>query len=72
MGSDGDGCDDGGEAVSFNEQRIVNSGDQLIPAVSFLRTDRANIDVDKNGVAKIIDLADPRKPHSRGWVAPPG
>jgi hypothetical protein len=40
--------------------------------VSFLRTDRANIDVDKNGVAKIIDLADPRKPHSRGWVAPPG
>jgi hypothetical protein len=54
--TDNDGCDDAIEAVSVNGDLDVNSGDQLLIALSFSRTDRPNFDVDKNGVVNIIDL----------------
>lgn len=56
MDSDGDGCDDGVEAISINERSVINSGDQLLLALSFLRTDRPNIDIDKNTIVNIIDI----------------
>ena len=54
--SDGDGCDDGIEAISVNTDVSVNSGDQLLIAISFSRTDRPNLDIDKNSIINIIDM----------------
>jgi hypothetical protein len=54
--TDGDLCPDGLEIASIDTNKVVNSNDLLIVAVSFASTIRPNMDMDKNGVVNSNDL----------------
>ena len=54
--TDGDGCADGTEIAALDGDTIVGAADLAIVAMRFNRTDRPNIDVNKNGIINAIDL----------------
>jgi hypothetical protein len=54
--TDADACPDDVEIASFDGNTVVNSNDLFLTAISFSRTDRPNIDVNKNGIVNSNDL----------------